>query len=175
MRKWGDSPITDKDMADLDYSSAAPSTGNTNGNATPVDIDALISNDAMGTRGVNGAYEVADWDFRRVREEDLPTEEDILARRTGQLAINGDGQGDPSGKEKSGGWSGMLARLTGQIILTQEGLQPVLAEMERHLMGKNVAKDIAEKLCEGVGVALVGKKLAGLSSGLLTTATLLRS
>jgi signal recognition particle receptor subunit alpha len=39
-----------------------------------------------------------------------------------------------------------------------------LAEMEKHLMGKNVAKDIAEKLCDSVGAALVGKKVGGFSS-----------
>lgn len=58
----------------------------------------------------------------------------------------------------------MFSRLTGKKTLSQDDLKPVLAEMERHLMDKNVAKDIAEKMCDSVGAALVGKKLGGLTS-----------
>lgn len=166
MRKWGDSPVTDKDMAELDYSSATPATEKlTNGHATPVSVDGLVSNDAMGTRSSNGAYEVADWDYRRPKEEDLPTEEEILARATGQIFLGNDKAVDGEIEEPStGGWSRMLARLTGKKVLTQDDLRPVLVDMEKHLMSKNVAKDIAEKLCNGVGAALVGKKLGGLTS-----------
>ena len=128
-----------------------------------MDIEALVSNDAMGTREANGAYEVADWDFRPSKEEDLPTEDEILARASGRFAVTS-AEVDGSKKESGGGWSNMLTRLIGKKILTQEDLRPVLADMERHLMSKNVAKDIAEKLCDGVGAALVGKRLGGLTS-----------
>ncbi|KAL1412636.1 hypothetical protein Q8F55_000383 [Vanrija albida] len=155
MRKWGDSPVSAQDMASLDYSTPAPE-------ASSIDVGALISTDAMGTRTSTGAYEVADWDFRRgAASGDLPTEEEILARRTKKLAIDDDEQ-DEQASEST--WSNMFARLAGKKVLTKEDLRPVLADMERHLMSKNVAKDIAEKLCEGVGAALVGKKLTGLAS-----------
>ncbi|ORY31292.1 SRP54-type protein [Naematelia encephala] len=159
MRKWGDSPVSAEDMAALDYSSSGPDT--TNGAPAPaVDVEALVSADAMGTRNESGAYEVADWDFRRAPDDGLPTEEEILARQTAKLAIN-----DEAPQEETGSGLGrMFARLTGKKVLTQEDLRPVLVEMERHLMSKNVAKDIAEKLCDGVSAALVGKKLGGLTS-----------
>lgn len=152
MRKWGDSPVNAQDMAALDYSAPAPEQ-------IKVDVDSLVSNEAMGTRNAGGAYEVADWDYRRGKADDLPSEEDILARRTAKLTIDDDGDAAPEDT-----WSSMFSRLTGKKVLTREDLRPVLADMEKHLMSKNVAKDIAEKLCEAVGVALVGKKLGGLSS-----------
>jgi len=174
MRKWGDSLVTDKDMAELDYSSPVPA-GETaaNGHPKAVDVEALVSNDAMGSRGTNGAYEVADWDYRRPKEEDLPTEEEILAKRTSRIAIRGQGEVNGEKVEKrAGGWSSMLARLTGKKTLTQDDLRPVLVEMEKHLMSKNVAKDISEKLCDAVGAALVGKQLGGLTSEHLFLASL---
>ncbi|EKC99727.1 signal recognition particle binding protein [Trichosporon asahii var. asahii CBS 8904] len=151
MRKWGDSQVSSQDMAALDYSAPAPETAT-------VDVDALVSTDAMGTRTATGNYEVADWDYGRT--DDLPTEEEILARRTQKLKIDDDDE-EP---EDSGTWTNMFSRLSGKKVLTKEDLRPVLADMEKHLMSKNVAKDIAEKLCDAVGSAIVGKKLGGLTS-----------
>jgi hypothetical protein len=169
MRKWGDSSVTAEDMAALDYSTPGDdSPSGSNGHATPVDVDALVSADAMGVRTSTGAYEVADWDFRR-KVDDLPSEDEILARGVGRLHVGGTAA--EAGAEENGpaaaaagAWGGMFARLTGKKVLTQEDLKPVLAEMEKHLMSKNVAKDIAEKLCDSVGAALVGKKVGGFSS-----------
>ncbi|WWC65271.1 uncharacterized protein I303_107888 [Kwoniella dejecticola CBS 10117] len=142
------------EMAALDFS--APADAN-----AAVDTEGLVSNEALGVRNASGTYEVADWDYKRSVEDDLPSEEEILAKRVDALAIK------PSAEEdlrQSSAWSNVFSRLTGKKTLTQEDLKPVLVEMERHLMSKNVAKDISEKLCESVGAALVGKKLGGLNS-----------
>ncbi|KAL7420879.1 hypothetical protein Q5752_004833 [Cryptotrichosporon argae] len=154
MRKWGDSPVSAQDMAALDYSSPAPPS-----DTAPVDVEGLVSTEALGTRTAAGAYEVADWDFGRA-VDDLPTEEEILARRTSKLTI----VDDKADHAPASGWSAMLSRLTGQKVLSRVDLEPVLVEMEKHLMSKNVAKEISEKLCEAVGTALVGKRLGSLSS-----------
>jgi signal recognition particle receptor subunit alpha len=159
MRKWGDSSVTAEDMASLDYSTPPPPSDDT---PQAVDTEGLVSPDAMGVRTANG-YEVADWDYRR---EELPTEEEILARATGKLDLSADGK-DEEVTEGGPKWTNMFSRLTGKKTLTNEDLKPVLAEMERNLMDKNVAKDISEKICESVGAALVGKKLGGLTSKLL--------
>ncbi|OCF78746.1 signal recognition particle receptor subunit alpha [Kwoniella mangroviensis CBS 8886] len=156
MRKWGDSKVSADDMAALDFSAPADTNAQ-------VDTEGLVSNDALGTRNSSGAYEVADWDHKRGNESGLPSEEDILSRRTGQLAITPKTDTEEDSTE-SITWSNMFSRLTGKKTLTQEDLKPVLVEMERHLMSKNVAKDISEKMCESVGAALVGKKLGGLNS-----------
>ncbi|WVQ70766.1 hypothetical protein IAR50_000288 [Cryptococcus sp. DSM 104548] len=152
MRKWGDSPVSKEEMEALDYSSPAPEE-------VKVDTAALVSVDALGEKKENGTYEVADWDFKRpaLSGGDLPSEEEILARRTTKLALS-----DADVQQST--WSNVFSRLTGSKTLTKDDLAPVLVEMEKHLMGKNVAKNIAEKLCESVGAALVGKKLGGLSS-----------
>ncbi|WRT70790.1 uncharacterized protein IL334_007789 [Kwoniella shivajii] len=142
------------DMAELDFS--APDETN-----VTVDTDGLVSTDALGTRNSTGAYEVADWDYKQGKADDLPTEEEILARGTSHMSPMTKVEEDIKG---TSAWSNVLSRLTGKKILTQEDLQPVLVEMERHLMSKNVAKDIAERMCESVGAALVGKKLGGLNS-----------
>lgn len=125
MRKWNDSAVSEQDMAALDYSAQENV-------ATPVDVGALVSQDAMGHQ-VEGRYVVADWG--------IPTEEEILARREVKA-------------------EGLFARL-GKKAITQQDLEPVLFEMEKHLMGKNVAKEISEKLCRAVGEALVGKSSKG--------------
>lgn len=137
MRKWADSPVSAGDMAALDYSEQ--------GGEIKVDTTGLVSADAMGSRTANG-YEVAEWDFK------LPSEEEILSRDTQGLTV----------KEEASTWS-LFSRLAGRRAVTREDLAPVLGDMEKNLMDKNVAKDIAEKLCEAVGTALVGKKL-GLTS-----------
>jgi len=164
MRKWGDSQqsVTAEDMASLDYSTPPPPSTETSSAAEPVvDTEALVSAEAMGVRTSNG-YEVADWDYRR---EELPSEDEILAKATGKLNIDSNSNSTDNEKEEIGGrWGNMFSRLTGKKTLTNEDLKPVLAEMERNLMDKNVAKDISEKLCESVGAALVGKKLGGLTS-----------
>ena len=102
-----------------------------------------LSTDAMGSRTKNGEYVLAD--FQR---KDLLTEADILAS----------GSEAPQPKFVS-----FVSRLSGRI-LTKDDVAPVLRDMERHLMSKNVAKDIAEKLCEAVEASLIGKKLGGLKS-----------
>lgn len=161
MRRWGDSPVTADDMAALDYSTPAPDSSAND--TVSVDKESLVSSEALGTRNETGAYQVADWDFRRApvtSQENLPSEEEIIARGTSRLSLN---RATDDGSSQSS-WTSMFSRLTGSKILTRNDLAPVLVEMEKHLMSKNVAKDIAEKLCDSVGAALVGKKLGGLSS-----------
>ena len=63
-----------------------------------------------------------------------------------------------------GALGSLFARLTGSKILTEADLKPVLEGMKQHLMKKNVAKEISEKVCEGVGESLVGKKVGGFQS-----------
>lgn len=157
MRKWDNAPVTAADMAALDYSAPAPDDAKVN-------TEGLVSGDAMGIRK-DGMYEVAEWDFGRrgsakKSDGDLPSEEEILTRGTSKMKISD----EKEEAEETSAWTGIFSRLTGSKVLTKQDLAPVLAEMERNLMDKNVAKDIAEKICEGVGAALVGQKLAGLTS-----------
>jgi signal recognition particle receptor subunit alpha len=187
MRKWADSTgaggggtVTQAEMDSLDFSGpdgqVEPSDS---GVVTPaaVDLDALVSTSAMGKVGNDGLYEVADWDTGRKEDgSGIAREDEILARgRKAYPALFGAAEqttapgGDsdvvvPEPSKAGSALSSLFSRFTGVKVLTKQDLEPVLAEMEKHLMSKNVAKDIAEKICDGVGAALVGKKLGGLTS-----------
>ena len=107
-----------------------------------VDLTKLVDQKAMGTRK-GELYEVAEYAY--ADEDDEP-------------------DAAPSG-------GGFFARLSDTVGLTakpmtQADLAPALTAMRQQLMAKNVARDVAEKICDGVGASLVGKKLGG---GALTT------
>ena len=61
-------------------------------------------------------------------------------------------------KGKGGLWSS-LTSLVGSKQLTMSDIEPVITKMRDHLIGKNVASDVAGKLCESVAAKLEGKVL----------------
>ena len=98
-------------------------------------------------------YQVKDWEFTKENGHD------VLADVVKPLDKN---------SNSSSLITSLFSRLTGSQVLTEADLQPVLEGMKQHLMKKNVAKEIAEKVCEGVGESLVGKKIGGFESERLT-------
>mmetsp|Transcript_35997 Transcript_35997/g.36679 ORF Transcript_35997/g.36679 Transcript_35997/m.36679 type:complete len:345 (-) Transcript_35997:184-1218(-) len=68
--------------------------------------------------------------------------------------------------QKSSGWFGksylgdLIQSVTGNKVLEDEDLQPVLLKMRESLQAKNVAQEIADDICSSVGTSLVGHKLA---------------
>ncbi|TFL07003.1 SRP54-type protein [Pterulicium gracile] len=136
-RHWGDQPVTEADMKDLDYSGDQP----LNLDAVSHDIQSLVDEASLGTRTTDGMYEVKDWTFAG--------QGDVLSKIAGPVTDTG----------SMGRLSSMFARLTGSKVLTDKDLKPVLDAMKQHLMSKNVAMNISEKICEGVAEGLVGKKV----------------
>ncbi len=136
-------------MASLDFSyEKAPDSDS----AYNTDISALVDQSSLGTRTQDGMYEVKDWEFG------IP-KDDVVAQALKDSSV--------TTKEKPaplGALSSIFARLTGSKVLTEEDLKPVLEGMKQHLMKKNVAKEISEKVCEGVGESLIGKKVGGFQS-----------
>lgn len=63
-----------------------------------------------------------------------------------------------------GGMFSIFKGLVGSKNLTQEGMQPTLDKMKDHLIAKNVAADIAAKLCDSVAAKLEGKVLGTFDS-----------
>jgi len=127
-------------MATLDYSVAGDSSAP---QFSAVDVQALVDQASLGTRTDSGLYEVKDWEF---------------AKSALEKKEEGEAQGS------LGALGSIFSRLTGSKTLTQTDLKPVLEAMKQHLMKKNVAKEIADKVCEGVGESLVGKKVGGFQS-----------
>jgi len=148
-RKWGEETPSESDMASLDFSIDKASAG-ANGPST-LDLQSLVDEASLGTRTKDGMYEVKDWDFDSKGDET----DDVIAR-----ALRSDAS-KQSSASSLGSLGSLFARLTGSKVLTEDDLKPVLEGMKQHLMKKNVAKEIADKVCEGVGESLVGKKVGG--------------
>lgn len=64
----------------------------------------------------------------------------------------------------SRGMFSLFKGLVGSKNLTRADMQSVLDKMKDHLIAKNVASDIAEKLCESVAVKLEGRVLGTFDS-----------
>lgn len=62
--------------------------------------------------------------------------------------------------KKTGWFSSMFQSIAGKANLGKADLEPALKALKDRLMTKNVAEEIAEKLCESVAASLEGKKLA---------------
>ena len=125
------------------------------------DLQSLVDQSSLGTRTQDGMYEVKDWDFSRDKNARDDTD-DAIAKALKPLESK-----TPSSEGSLGAFSSILARLTGSKILTESDLKPVLEAMKQHLMKKNVAMEISEKVCEGVGESLIGKRVVGFQSKML--------
>ncbi|KAK6160921.1 hypothetical protein DH2020_004302 [Rehmannia glutinosa] len=62
--------------------------------------------------------------------------------------------------KKKGWFSSIFQSIAGKANLEKSDLEPALKALKDRLMTKNVAEEIAEKLCESVAASLEGKKLA---------------
>lgn len=146
-RKWGDEAPTESDMASLDFSyvNVDSASARLDGANPALDLSYLIDQSSLGTTK-DGMYEVKDWEFGNASSDTI------------SQAIAQDKQEKTS---SLGALGSMFARFTGGKILTEEDLKPILESMKQHLMKKNVAKEIADKVCEGVGESLLGKKVSG--------------
>jgi len=157
-RKWGNEVPTEGDMAVLDYSSDKPDGNNS---TSQIDVSALVDRASFGTRTVDGMYEVKDWEFGDKGKGGDGMDE-LISQALDSVSLKEKGQ--PSTGTFGSSLGSLFARLTGSKTLTEEDLKPVLEGMKQHLMKKNVAKEIAEKVCEGVGESLVGRKVGGFQS-----------
>lgn len=73
-------------------------------------------------------------------------------------------QKSKSPQKKSGGMLSMFKSLVGSKSLSEETMRPVLEQLRVHLISKNVAIDIAEKLCDSICTKLEGKVLGTFDS-----------
>jgi signal recognition particle receptor subunit alpha len=153
LRKWGDGPPSESEMASLDFSYDKMS--DLDAHSTSNDLQALVDETSLGTRNKDGLYEVRDWEFANRK-----TADDAIAKALSGIS---DKESKPA-QNSLGALGSLFARFTGSKILSEDDLNPVLEGMKQHLMKKNVAKEISEKVCEGVGESLVGKKVGGFQS-----------
>ncbi|XP_072942193.1 signal recognition particle receptor subunit alpha [Epargyreus clarus] len=91
-----------------------------------------------------------------IRDLEVESEESSSEEETDHSAA-------PSPK-KTGGMFSIFKGLVGSKALSEESMRPVLDQLRDHLIAKNVAADIANKLCESVATKLDGKVLGTFDS-----------
>ncbi len=139
----------------LDFSEGKPSDKEGNAEVERVDISAPSRVDAE-----------EDEEYSSEEEE----EEEEVGDSVGTSYVAG---GRPTGAGKkpkpNSFFSSLLENalvrgVVGKAALDRDDLTPVLEKLKTNFMNKNVAEDIAERLCESVASSLEGKKLSSFSS-----------
>ncbi|KAI8775127.1 signal recognition particle receptor subunit alpha [Biomphalaria glabrata] len=139
--KWDNSGST-KDMATLDFSSSTDTVG------------FMPSKDEQAQVGqMKGDLKDIEEDEDDEVVDDSDDSEEVVAE-----------QKSSNKSKSSGGVFSMFRNLVGSKTLTAESLAPALEKMKDHLIGKNVASDIAVKLCDSVAAKLEGKVLGTFGS-----------
>ena len=141
----------------MDYS--APSNGAT-------------SRDEEGQKGSRpGAVEAVDqnsWGSKTGKGEfvlrDLDDEVHSILASAGANKTNSDGGATGLVGSSLGVIGGLFRNVVGGKVLTKEDLEKPMRGMEEHLLKKNVAREAAVRLCEGVEKSLIGVKTGNFQS-----------
>ncbi|KAK0633094.1 SRP54-type protein [Immersiella caudata] len=154
-RKWDADGMADEDDdVQLDYSAPAAVTSDS---------------EAEAGRRIGGVEEVdaSTWGSNTKGKfvlKDLGDEvHSILASAEAKNVTKSDA---PSGLVGSGlsAIGGLFRNVVGGKVLTKEDLEKTMKGMEEHLLKKNVAREAAVRLCEGVEKELVGVKTGSFES-----------
>ncbi|KAM7440417.1 hypothetical protein ABFA07_010366 [Porites harrisoni] len=149
-RTW-DNSGTAKDGKVLDYSSANGKQTNRHDEEDDIENLRIMVGTMQG--------EIKPMDYESESEQEEEEEEENTA---GSAATQNKSSG------LGGGLFSFFKGLAGQKTLTLDDITPVLDKMKEHLIAKNVAADISEKLCDSVATKLEGKVL-GTFSGITST------
>ena len=154
LRIWDDTGVADEDDGvDLDYSALSPDAGVKVDE--PVAAKELVDMKASGTRTGEGQYVLKDLD----EEVHLILQKASITKSSQQ----------PSSKEglvtsSLGAISGLFRNIVGGKTLTKSDLEKALKGMETHLLNRNVAREAAVRLCDGVERELIDTKTASFES-----------
>lgn len=145
-RVWGADGLADEDDGKtLDYSVS-------NGNDAEVamgDLDEESNaSELMGSRTKQGQFLLKDID-----DEITNILQGAQAEKEEKSATTDSAAGGAFGTI-----SGYFRNLVGGKTLTKQDLEKPLKAMEDHLVNKNVAREAAVRLCEGVEAEMIGKK-----------------
>lgn len=116
---------------------------------------------------------IQDLEVEESDEEDYSSEEDEIDNvPLKQQKQNGKTNNTTSSKKTSTVFS-LFKGLVGAKNLSREDMQPVLEKLKDHLISKNVASDIAYKLCDSVAAKLEGRVLGTFETVAATVKTTL--
>ena len=137
----------------LDYSAASSDeTRNLDANAG-TGVDAL-SAESFGTRTGKGQFVL----------KDLDNEVHSILQGANDKKAQSSSPGTGVVGSSLGAISGLFRNLIGGKVLTKEDLDKSMKGMEEHLLKKNVAREAAVRLCEGVERELIGVKTGSFES-----------
>jgi signal recognition particle receptor subunit alpha len=143
MRKWDADGLMDEDNGEiLDYSAVADSEDASAPTIEPV------SQDSWGVKTAKGQFILKD-----------------LGDETHSISEKAKANASAGVVESSfNAISGLLRNIVGGKVLTDTDLENPLKSMEEHLLKKNVAREAAVRLCEGVRQELTGQKTGNFQS-----------
>ena len=161
-RKWGpDGVAYEEENVQLDYSNP----------------NALTSDSEVEAVGRSSALEEVDSSTWGSKSKGKFVLKD-LGEEVHSILASADAKNSAPKSETSGGGlvgsslgaiSGLFRNVVGGKVLTKEDLDKAMKGMEEHLLKKNVAREAAVRLCEGVENELVGTKTANFESMLRTS------
>lgn len=148
-RVWdADGMAAEDDGAVLDYSNVGEASA-TNG-ADPVPES--ITQESWGVKNKQGQFVLKDLDdeVSKILQESAAKEpqQDAAPQRSGAFGM----------------LSGYFRNIVGGKTLTKQDLEKPLKAMEEHLIKKNVAREAAIRLCEGIEAEMIGKTTATFES-----------
>lgn len=158
MRRWdADGLAGDEDGAVLDYSAQSPEENGTAKSQSFTGIDSIDSQ-SFGTRTGKGQFVLKDLDseVHSILEGASEKKAQSSSSKSGVLGSS------------LGAISGLFRNVVGGKVLTKEDLAKPMRGMEEHLLNKNVAREAAVRLCEGVERELIGVKTGSFESKLCT-------
>lgn len=154
MRRWDANGLADEeDGAVLDYSAQPPEENTTTKSEYLTGVNSIESQ-SFGTRTVKGQFVLKDLDS------------EVHSILEGASERNAQPSSSKSGVVGSslGAISGLFRNVIGGKVLTKEDLAMPMRGMEEHLLKKNVAREAAVRLCQGVERELIGVKTASFES-----------
>lgn len=151
-RKWNAEGQADEDSdTPLDYSESVLSASSP---ARPAAVDG-VQQDSWGTKTGKGQFVLKDL------ENEVNTILSSADAKKSTSAQNGEKGIVGSSISAIGG---LFRNVVGGKVLTKEDLDKAMKGMEDHLLRKNVAREAAIRLCEGVERELIGVKTATFES-----------
>ena len=154
MRRWDADGLADEeDGAILDYSAQSPEE---NGAAKSENITGVdpIDLQSFGTRTGQGQFVL----------RDLDSEVHAILEGASEKKVQTSSSKNGVVGSSLGAIRGLFRNVIGGKTLTKEDLAKPMRGMEEHLLNKNVAREAALRLCEGVERELVGVKTGSFES-----------
>lgn len=156
MRRWDADGLADEeDGAVLDYSAQLPEANGTAKIEYFTGVDSIDSQ-SFGIRTGKGQFVL----------KDLDSEVHSILEGASEKKVQSSSSKSGFVGSGLGAISGLFRNVIGGKVLSKEDLAKPMRGMEEHLLNKNVAREAAVRLCEGVERELVGFKTGSFESKL---------